>query len=170
MARTREEDLPADERAERLKERVYITFTALAVVLALRSHAESTTPGEAVVTLLIAVSGTLLAVLVADFVSHLAAHQAMPTRAELRHMIVVSVGAFGVLPVPLLLLGLAAADAWSLDRALRAATIALVASLVVIGYLAVRRVRMPVWQRVVVLGAEALLGVAVIGLELLAHG
>jgi hypothetical protein len=27
-----------------------------------------------------------------------------------------------------------------------------------------------VWQRVVVLGAEALLGVAVIGLELLAHG
>ena len=73
------------ERAERLKERVYITFTALAVVLALQSHAESA--ARATVTLLIAVVGTLLAVFVADIVSHLAVHAALPTSRELRHML-----------------------------------------------------------------------------------
>ena len=32
------------ERAERLRERIYVTFTSLAVVLALRSHVEDETP------------------------------------------------------------------------------------------------------------------------------
>ncbi len=39
---------------------------------------------------------------------------------------------------------------------------------VLISYLAVRRVKMPIWQRVV-LAAEAVLGIAVITLELLAQ-
>ncbi|MBG0565516.1 hypothetical protein [Actinoplanes aureus] len=47
--------------------------------------------------------------------------------------------------------------------------LALVASLIVIGYLAVRRVRLPVWQKLIVLFAEFALGAAVVVLELLAH-
>ncbi len=56
------------ERAEHLMERIYLTFTALAVVIALRGH-EGATTGEALVTLLVTSVGTLLAVLVADVIS-----------------------------------------------------------------------------------------------------
>lgn len=157
-------------RAEQLKERVYVTFTSLAVVLALRSHASETTAGEAATTLTIAVVGTLLAVFVADFVSHVAVHEAMPTRAEMGHMVGVSASALGVLVVPLVLILLAGLDVLTVAGALLGASIALIASLVAVGFLAVRRVRLPIGQRLVVLLAEAVLGAAVIGLELLAHG
>jgi hypothetical protein len=156
------------ERAERLKERVYITFTALAVVLALQSHAESA--GRATVTLLIAVLGTLLAVFVADVVSHLAVHAVLPTARELRHMVRVSFGSLGALALPFIFMGLAIVGVMDLDTALWAAAGVLVASLVVIGYLAVRRVKLTVGQRLIVLLAECLLGCTVVALELLAHG
>lgn len=159
-----------EQRAEVLKERIYITFTSLAVVLALGSHAAELTAGEAIRTLLIAVVGTLLAVFVADLVAHIAVHATMPDRAELRHMISVSTRALGVIALPLVFLGLAAIGRWEVATALRASTIALIASLVLIGYLAVRRVRLPLHQRLVVLFAEFTLGVAVVLLELLAHG
>lgn len=160
----------AEQRVDALKERVYVTFTGLAVLLALRGHSEGLRVGEAAATLAITVVGTLLAVFVADLVSHLAVHAAFPTRAELAHMAAVSFGAFSVVVLPMVFLGLAALGRWRLEAALRASTIALVASLVVIGYLAVRRVPMAWWKRLIALGAEFALGLAVIGLELLAHG
>jgi NitT/TauT family transport system substrate-binding protein len=57
-----------DFRADRLKERIYLTFTALAVVLALSSRQAE--PLEALFTLLVTVLGSLLAILLADLVSH----------------------------------------------------------------------------------------------------
>ena len=48
--------------------------------------------------------------------------------------------------------------------------IALIISPAAIGYLAVRRVRLPLGQRLIVLFAEFGLGIAVVLLELLAHG
>ncbi len=161
----------AQHRAEALKERVYVTFTALAVVLALQSPSEEGLHvGEAVRTLAITVVGTVLAVFVADLVSHLAVHASTPTRTELTRMAAVSFGALGAVVLPVLFLGVAALDVWSLDTALVAATATLVLSLVLIGYLAIRRVPMTWWQRLVALGAESALGLAVVGLELLAHG
>jgi len=157
-----------EERAESLKERVYITFTALAVVIALRSHDASAE--EAVVTLFITVVGALLAVFVADVVSHIAVHTALPARVELRRMVRVTFGASTILIVPLVFLGLALAEVWRVELALRAASIALVSTLIAIGYAAARRVRLPGWQRIVVLFAEFALGAVVVGLELLAHG
>lgn len=172
MDRRARADAPAptpEERADRLKERVYVTFAALAVVLTLRSHGE-VTAGVAATTLLITVGGTLLAVLLADVVSHIAVHAALPTAAEARHMVAVCTGALGVLVLPMLFVGLAASGTWTVDGALRASTIALVASLGVVGWLAVRRVALPGWQKLIVLVAEVALGVAVVALELLAHG
>jgi hypothetical protein len=59
---------------------------------------------------------------------------------------------------------------WSVESALRWAAGALVAALVGIGFLAVRRISLS-WQvRLLVLGGEAVLALAVIGLEMLAHG
>jgi ABC-type phosphate/phosphonate transport system permease subunit len=157
-----------EAHAERLKERVYLTFTALAVVLALRSHGG--TAEEAAGTLAIAVLGTLLAVFVADVVSHIAVHAVLPDRRGLRHMLQVSSGALGAVVLPFVFMALAVTDVMRLEAALRASTIALVAGLVAIGFLAARRVRLPAWQRLVVLLAEFVLGVLVVGLELLAHG
>lgn len=62
-----------------------------------------------------------------------------------------------------------ACGSWTVDGALRASTVALVASLGVVGRLAVRRVALPGWQKLLVLVAEVALGVAVVGLELLAR-
>lgn len=172
MDRRARADAPAptpEERADRLKERVYVTFAALAVVLTLRSHGD-VTAGVAATTLLITVGGTVLAVLLADMVSHVAVHAALPSPAEARHMVAVCTGALGVLALPMVFVGVAATGSWTVDGALRASTIALVASLGVVGWLAVRRVALPRWQKLLVLAAEVALGVAVVSLELLAHG
>jgi hypothetical protein len=157
----------AEFRAEALKERVYLTFTALAVVLALREHANSV--AEATLTLLIAVIATLLAVFLADVVSHIAVHAVLPTGPQLRHMLRISIGAIGAVVLPFVFLAFAARG-WELEKALRASSIALVASLVVIAYVAVRRVRLPLWQRLAVLVVEFALGLVVLFLELLVHG
>lgn len=163
----RDEDLPPEERAAILKERIYITFTALAVVLALRAHAVSA--NEAALSLTVVVVGTVLAVFVADIVSHIAVHETLPVGGELRHMARVSIGALGALVLPGIFIGLAVAGVWEIEPALRAASIALVAGLAAIGWLAVRRARLPAWQRLIVLFGEVVLGLLVIGLELLAH-
>jgi len=159
-----------DARAARLKERIYVTFTALAVVLALRAHTEGLTPAAVATTLGITVAGTLLAVFVADLVSHIAVHAHLPTAAELRHMIAVVAGAATAILLPFVFVGIAALGYWSVESSLLASMIALLAALGVVGWLAVRRVRLPFWQKALVLGAEVALGAAVIGLELLAHG
>ncbi|GAA2246941.1 hypothetical protein GCM10009851_35500 [Herbiconiux moechotypicola] len=158
-----------EQRAERLKERIYITFTALAVVLALSSHAIGLDPGQAALTLLISVGGAVLAVFCADVVAHIAVHRVLPTAAEMRHMFAVSFGALGVIVLPMIFIGLAALGHWSIEGSLRATVIALIASLAVIGFLAVRRVRLSWWKRLIVLLLEVALGLAVVGLELLAH-
>jgi len=158
-----------EQRGEQLKERVYITFTALAVVLALRADVHDETVGGAAGTLTVAVIGTLLAVFVADVVAHITVHQALPTRAELVHMVVVVLGAAETLVIPLLVIGLAALGLFSLEVALTTSMVILVVTLVAVGYLAVRRLKLPIVQRLLVLLAEFVLGLAVVGLELLAH-
>jgi len=157
------------ERAERLRERIYVTFTSLAVVLALGVHPEDTSPGRAAATLVIVVLGTLLAVFVADFIAHLTVHGVLPNPREFRHMIAVTTGSLTVIAVPLALVAAAALGLLRLSTALTASAIVLVVTLVLVGYLAVRRFAIPRWHRFVILFAEALLGLAVIALELLAH-
>ncbi|UOR01470.1 hypothetical protein MUN77_15280 [Leucobacter allii] len=164
--------LEAPERAERaalLKERIYLTFAALAVVLTLGSHGH-VEPGDAVVTLLVTVFGTLSAVFTADLISHIVAHGRLMTAAELRHAAVTTFGALGAVALPFVFLGISALGTWPVEHALRAAAAALVASLVAIGWIAVRRIPLSWWQRLVALGAEAALGLGVIALQLLAHG
>jgi hypothetical protein len=67
-------------------------------------------------------------------------------------------------------LALAGAGIWPLDRALRTARTVLVVTLAAIGFLAVRRVRLAAWRKIVLLLILAALGAAVILLETLAHG
>ncbi|RKR73465.1 hypothetical protein [Frondihabitans australicus] len=165
---TRTPEPNAEQRAESLKERIYVTFTALAIVLTLQTHPHGGV-GEAALTLLIGVVGTLLAVFLADFLSHLTVHAHVPTGPEFRHMVAVSLGAIAVIVVPMALLGLAALGLWGLPVALGGSIGILLATLVVVGYLAVRRIRLPAWQKLLIMLGELVVGAAVIALELLAH-
>ena len=146
-----------------------MTFTSLAVVLALASRADELRPSSAALTLSITVVGTLLAVFVADLIAHILVHAQLPSRGELAHMIRVSSGSLGVLVLPLVFIGLAATGRWRLAGALRAGAIALTVTLVVIGYLAARRVRLPTRTGSSSCSRSSRLGVVVIALELLAH-
>ncbi|MEU1972963.1 hypothetical protein ABZ477_15015 [Microbacterium sp. NPDC019599] len=157
------------ERADRLKERIYLSFAALAVVLAINAHGHAD-PLDAFLTLLVTVLGTLLAVFVADIISFTVAHERPMNRAEFRHAVSASFGTLGAIAAPFAFLLLAVAGVWEIETALRASAIALIAALVVIGWVAVRRVKLTWWQRLVALGGEAVLALAVIGLQLLAHG
>ncbi|MFI2557736.1 hypothetical protein [Nocardia farcinica] len=155
-------------RADRLKERIYVTFTALAVVLALRAH-QHIDAGRALFTLLLTVAATLSAVFTADVVAHLVVHERLPTRAEVARALHTVAGGLGAVAVPTVFLLLAVAEVWSVHAALRACTIALIVALVAIAYPAVRRTTLTTTQRVLVLGGEAALGTAVIALQTLAH-
>lgn len=146
-----------------------MTFAALAVVVTLRSHGH-VTAGTAATTLLITVGGTLLAVLLADVVSHLAVHAALPSAREARLMVGLCTGGLGVLVLPMIFLGVAGTGSWEVDRALGASTVALVVSLGVVARIAVRRIAVPHWQELLVLVAVVAPGFAVVALELLAHG
>jgi hypothetical protein len=159
----------ADQRAESLKERIYVTFTTLSVVIALQAHDEETSVSSAVLTLIVTVAGTLLAVFFADVLSHIVVRQHFPVPRELAHMLRVSLGAAPVLAAPLISLALVALDVWSMTVGLRVAMGVLLATLVLVGLLAVRRISLTFWQTLVVLVAELVLGVAVVALELLAH-
>ena len=159
----------ASQRAASLKERVYISFTSLAVVLALRSHADETTPGAAAATLSIVVIGSLLGIFVADLLSHLTVHEKLPSGQELHYMVAISTEALSVLVTPLLLLTAASLGLLSTAAALQWAIVVLVVTLFVIGYLAIRRLELPIRHKAVIVFAEVVLSLLVIGLELLAH-
>src|SRR4051812_11808099 len=159
----------ARQRAASLKERVYIIFTSLAVVLALRSHADETTPAAAAATLSIVVIGSLLGILVADLLSHLTVHSKLPSGEELHHMITVGVDGLGVLVAPLLFLLAAGLGFMSTAVALAWAVVVLVVSLAVVGFLAIRRLEIPLHHKAAIMLAEVVLSLLVIGLELVAH-
>ena len=72
--------------------------------------------------------------------------------------------------VPIILLALAAFGVFELEVALRAASIVGIATLGLIGFVAVRRTHVEWWKQLIALGILMGLGAAVIGLQQLAHG
>jgi hypothetical protein len=155
-------------QSDRLKERIYLAFVALAVVLALGSH--EVTAADALTTLAVTTLGTLLAVLVADVISHMIMTERTMTRGEFAHAVFASFGALSAVAVPVVALLIALIGWWSITIALRVSAAGLILSLVVIGFAGIRRVPMTWWQRLLALGAEAVVGLAVVGLQTLAHG
>jgi hypothetical protein len=160
-------DQSTDVIAQALKERVYATFTGLAIVLVLRGH--ETSPRDATFSLAIGVLGITVAGFAAEVIAHLAAHASFPKRDELARMLRIAGGAFASAVVPLVLL-LCTWPGWvSLDDALQASTIVYVVTLGLIGFAAVRRTALTWWKQLFALGALMVLGGIVILLQLLAH-
>ncbi|WP_159604937.1 hypothetical protein [Agromyces humi] len=160
---------PVEERAEALKERVYATFTGLAIVLVQAGNVEHLTARQATLALLVGIVGITVAGFVADIVSHLAVHAAFPNPAELGRMARVAGEALASAGVPLILLALAWLGVFELAGALRAASIVYIVTLALIGFLAVRRTHLEWWKQLLALAMLVGLGLAVIGLQQLAH-
>ncbi|HEX6366957.1 MAG TPA: hypothetical protein VF000_12525 [Agromyces sp.] len=158
---------PAAVLAQALKERVYATFTGLAIVLVLRAHDPS--PQEATSSLVIGVLGITVAGFVAEVIAHLAAHASLPDREELGRMFRIASGAFASVGVPVVLL-LCSWPGWiTLPTALAVATWVYLGTLGLIGWAAVRRTRLVWWEQLLALFALVVLGGIVIVLQLLAH-
>ncbi|QIG41202.1 hypothetical protein G5T42_09085 [Microbacterium sp. 4R-513] len=155
-------------RADHLKERIYLSFAALAVLLAINAHGH-TEALDAFLTLLVTVLGTLLAVFVADVISFTVVHERAMNRPERQHAVFASFGTLGAITLPFVFLLLAVFGIMQTETAVRAGIIALVATLGIIGWVAVRNVPLKWWQRLIALGAEAALALGVVGLQLLAH-
>lgn len=153
--------------AQILKERVYATFTGLAIVLVLRAH--EPTPQNATFSLIIGVLGITVAGFAAEVIAHVAAHAAFPDGEELGRMARIASGAFASVGVPVVLLLCSWAGWISLDAALAAATWVYLGTLALIGWAAVRRTRLEWWQQLIALAALVVLGGIVVVLQLLAH-
>ncbi|WP_401000055.1 hypothetical protein [Agromyces sp. GXQ0307] len=168
--RTARRDRPVDERAEALKERVYATFTGLAIVLVQLENVDHVGPIRAAITLLVGIVAITLAGFVADVVAHLAVHGAFPRGAELRRMLRISGTALASALGPLVILALAGFGLIALEPALVGAAVLYLVTLGIIGYVAVRRTHVAWWKQLVALGLLVLLGLAVVVLQQLAHG
>jgi hypothetical protein len=153
--------------AQALKERVYATFTGLAIVLVLRAH--DPTPQDATFSLVIGVLGITVAGFAAEVIAHLAAHASFPDGDELGRMFRIASGAFASVGVPVLLL-LCSWPGWlRVETALTASIWVYLATLGLIAWVAVRRTALDWSQRLLALAALVLLGGIVIVLQLLAH-
>ena len=162
------------EGAERLvpylKERVYVSFIALAVLLAMNAHPGDTTAGGALGSLLVAAIGAGLAGLVSEVVAHLAVHEHLPDRAEMLHLVRVSSGALATVVLPSLVLLLALVGLVPIGAALSIAVATLALTLGAVGYLAVVRSKLAWYTKLAVFFVLFVLAVLVIAVQLLAHG
>lgn len=150
------------------KERVYATFTGLAIVLVAASndHAEA---DHAFLALVLGVLGITVAGLVSDVISHLAVHREFPDGSHLAIMLRIAGGALGTVVTPGILLLLAWLEIMPLETATLAATIVYIATLAVIGWFAVRRSHLRWWKQLLALGFLVGLGLFVVVLQTLAH-
>jgi hypothetical protein len=156
------------QQTDSLREGIYVTFTALSVTLVMASHPG--TPLEALLVLLVTTTGTVIAALTADVLSHLAVHDRFLTSPELRHAVRASLGALVTVVAPLVLLSASALGAWPVTPALWISTAVLLATLVTVAAVAIRGITVPWWQRALFLMTLGAAGVMVVFLQTLAHG
>ena len=156
--------------AERLRERVYGDIACLGTVLALAGRAAGPeegagAPWEAVVGVAVTVGGLWAANVFSHYVAHLAVHGRGPRGAEALRVLRASGEILQAAVIPLVLL-VAGAIGWIPPAVALSLTVwGLVVGLGVIAALAVRRVPVPWWQRLVLVAALVAVGAAVVAVK-----
>lgn len=149
-----------------LRERVYGGITCLSTLLVLAGRlGDSLDPWSAVLDLVIATGGIWAASLFAEYVSHLALHEADGERADVRLLLRASGQILEAAVLPGLLLVAGALDVVRFSVAIWASVWLLVAEMGLFALLAVRRTRLPWWKQLLLVAALVGLGVVVIGLK-----
>jgi hypothetical protein len=90
-----------DEGTRALKERIYATFTGLAVLAGISAAGHSTAP-DALLTLLVSVLGISVAGFLAEVVAHQVSHKGLPVSRELWVMARIALGALASASVPII--------------------------------------------------------------------
>lgn len=158
----------ADSVVMYFKERIYATFTGLAIVL-VATVSDHPTPAHSALLLVLGVLGITAAGFVSDIISHLTVHQDFPSRKGFILLLRVAGGALSTMVTPLILIGLAEVDVLTIDAALVASVCVYVATLALIGWFAVRRSNIVWWKQVLALAMLVVLGLLVVLLQTLAH-
>ncbi|MFE6889050.1 hypothetical protein [Streptomyces sp. NPDC057694] len=165
------QDTGAHDRAavwgERLKERIYASLTLLAVLVGLAMSGHPSHSGAAVAVAVTAL-GLWLATLVADLQAHPVAHGSRPGVREIRHVLFVSSPLLTSAVGPLLLIGLSAAGALELDTALWVSVYSEVAALALWGFAGGRSIGAGILRATVTGVLNAVIGLGVVGVKLLA--
>ncbi|PJJ57345.1 hypothetical protein CLV56_1572 [Mumia flava] len=154
---------------ERLRERIYVTFTSIAVLYTLSLHAEGLSPGSVAATLAITGIGTVLATSAAEVIAHVFVYGESLSREHLGRMTKVAAGALSALVVPILVIVLAGWDWWDLDTALTVSVDVLVVTLALIVWSGVRRTSASPFRKVLAVLSLSVLALVVIALKSVAH-
>lgn len=162
-------DIPSHMAVSYLKERVYAAFTGLAIVLVMYRGSDHYNPAYAFEILALGVFAVVLAGFAADGIAYLAVHRHFPVGDDLRIIVGIATGALGTLIFPLILITLAWLDVLQLDTALLIAAYIYLATLALIGWLAVRKAEISWWQKLAALVSLVLIGFVVLAIQVLAH-
>ncbi|MYR07284.1 hypothetical protein GTV32_13625 [Gordonia sp. SID5947] len=161
--------IPRHMAVSYLKERVYATFTGLALVLVMYRGSGHHDAAYAFEILALGVFAVVLAGFAADGIAYLAVHRHFPTGRDLRTIVGISTGALGTLVFPLVLITLAWLDILELDTALLISGYIYIGTLALIGWLAVRKAEINWWQKLAALFTLVLIGFVVLAIQVLAH-
>ena len=153
-----------------LRERIYVSFIGLAVLLAIDAHGEETDSMAVVTSLLIAAVGAGLAGLISEIVAHLAVKGNLPDAAEMRFLVRVSAGALATVILPVVILLFAVLGVIPATLALTISVWVMAITLGAIGYIAVFRASLAWWKKLAVFAGLLLFGLLVVLVQLLAHG
>ncbi len=159
----------ADERADSLREAIYVAFTLLAVLVVNLLHGAE--HPAALAGALALTSGALaLTMFAADAVSHIVAHDRGMTPAEWRHAARASFGPLVLAIVPILVVLLSEVGWWSTDVALTVAIVSVGIGLCVVGWIAIRGITATGLRRAVLAVGLGAVAAVVIAIQVLAHG
>ena len=168
IARMRELGGGPEHAVMYFKERIYATFTGLAIVLVVtangnlgsRSRRLRSHPGSA---------GDHRGRLRVQHHLPPGGASEFPSGREVVILLGVSGSALSTMLTPLILLALVAVDVLTIDAALMASIVVYVVTLGLIGWFAVRRSKIVWWQQVLALAMLMVLGLLVVVLQTLAH-
>jgi hypothetical protein len=159
----------AGRAAEHLRERVYGTISVLAALATLLAPHHEGGAVDAAVSLVVTVGALWAASLFADLTAHLAVHQTFPHRRDVRALLASHREILAAAALPTILVLSTETGWWELETALSWAAAAQIATLAIVGVLAVRGTAIPALGKVVVVAGEVGLGLAVVGIKLLSH-
>lgn len=145
------EQKPAEERARALKERIYATFTGLAIVVVIYSDLSHAEALDAFLSLAVGIVGIAAAGFVAEVIAHQVTHTAAPTPADLRTMARISAGALASASIPLLALAAACFGWMPLEAAVLTGIGLYLLTLLWVAFVAVGRTRLRLAQKLVAL-------------------
>lgn len=160
---------PVAQQAQAVKERIYASFTGLAILATLLIGAETHSASGAFLTLLAGIGGISVAGFVADVIAHQVTHEGSPEGDQFKTMLRIAGGAFASASIPLLALAIAWIGLIPPRTGIQIGMGLYVLTLVAVVVLASRRTRLGWRHQLVALVSLTTLTVIVLVILVVAH-